>query len=152
MWYSNCMNNDLDRNQNDNFTSNEPIVSSGVEYPKENYISTESSVSASTLSAKNLDKKKAFRYVVIYELIYSVAVFASAYIFGQQLNAPGNNFEEYCVFLMAEFLSFFSLYSALFLAGLMIVQYRKGRYHFISQAVKNSPKAALYAAIAVVIS
>lgn len=151
MWYSNCMNNDLDRNQNDNFTSNEPIASSRVECLKENYISTESSVSASILSAKNLDKKKAFRYVVIYELIYAVTVFAGAYIFGQQLNAPGNNFEEYCVFLMAEFLSIFSVYSSLFLAGLMIVQYRKGSYHYVGQIVKDSLKSALYSVMATAI-
>lgn len=84
-------------------------------------------------------------------IISVIAIFAGVYIFAQGLSNRGNNFGNYSVFLATGFLSIGVIYSSLLLAGSMIVQYKKGRYHFISQAVKNSPKAALYTAIAVVI-
>ena len=151
MWYSNCMNNDLDRNQNNNLTNNESLTLSNAENVKDQQTSMESSVVMGPSFDKSMDKNKAFKYAVFYVIISVIAIFAGVYIFAQGLSNRGNNFENYSVFLATEFLSIGVIYSSLFLAGSVLVQYKKGRYHFIDRAVKNSPKAALYAAIAVVI-
>ena len=151
MWYSNCMNNDLDRNQNNNLTNNELPTLPNAENVKDQQISMESSVAIGPSFDKSMDKNKAFKYAVFYVIISVIAIFAGVYIFAQGLSNRGNNFENYSVFLATEFLSIGAIYSSLFLAGSVLIQYKKGRYHFISQAVKNSPKAAFYAAIAVVI-
>ena len=152
MWYSNCMNNDLDRNQNDNLTNNESPTLPNAENVKDQQTSMESSAAMGHSFDKSMDKNKAFKYAVFYVIISVIAIFAGVYIFVQGLSNRGNNFGNYIVFLVAEFLVIGVIYRSLLLAESMIVQYKKGRYHFISQAVKNSPKAALYAAIAVVIS
>lgn len=141
------MNNDLDRNQNDNLTSNESPTLSNAENVKDQQTSMESSVAM----GPSFDKSKAFKYAVFYVIVSVIAIFAGVYIFAQGLSNRGNNFENYSVFLATEFLSIGVIYSSLFLAGSVLVQYKKGRYHFIDRAVKNSPKAAFYAAIAVVI-
>lgn len=151
MWYSNCMNNDLDRNQNNNLTNNESLTLSNAENVKDQQTSMESSVVMGPSFDKSMDKSKAFKYAVFYVIVSVIAIFAGIYIFAQGLSNRGNNFENYSVFLATEFLSIGVIYSSLFLAGSVLVQYKKGRYHFIDRAVKNSPKAALYAAIAVVI-
>ena len=151
MWYSNCMNNDLDRNQNNNLTNNELPTLPNAENVKDQQISMESSVAIGPSFDKSMDKNKAFKYAVFYVIISVIAIFAGVYIFAQGLSNRGNNFENYSVFLATEFLSIGAIYSSLFLAGSVLTQYKKGRYHFIDRAVKNSPKAAFYAAIAVVI-
>ena len=151
MWYSNCMNNDLDRNQNNNLTNNESPTLPNAENVKDQQTSMESSVAMGPSFDKSMDKSKAFKYAVFYVIVSVIAIFAGIYIFAQGLSNRGNNFENYSVFLATEFLSIGVIYSSLFLAGSVLVQYKKGRYHFIDRAVKNSPKAALYAAIAVVI-
>ena len=151
MWYSNCMNNDLDRNQNNNLTNNESLTLSNAENVKDQQTSMESSAAMGPSFDKSMDKSKAFKYAVFYVIVSVIAIFAGIYIFAQGLSNRGNNFENYSVFLATEFLSIGVIYSSLFLAGSVLVQYKKGRYHFIDRAVKNSPKAALYAAIAVVI-
>ena len=91
---------------------------------------------------KSMDKNKAFKCAVFYVLISVIAIFAGIYIFGQGLSNRGDNFGNYSVFLATGFLSIGVMYISLLLAESMIIQYKKGRYHFISQAVKNSPKAA----------
>lgn len=151
MWYSNCMNNDLDRNQNNNLTNNESPTLPNAENVKDQQTSMESSVAMGPSFDKSMDKSKAFKYAVFYVIVSVIAIFAGIYIFAQGLSSRGNNFENYSVFLATEFLSIGVIYSSLFLAGSVLVQYKKGRYHFIDRAVKNSPKAAFYAAIAVVI-
>ena len=151
MWYSNCMNNDLDRNQNNNLTNNELPTLPNAENVKDQQISMESSVAIGPSFDKSMDKNKAFKYAVFYVIISVIAIFAGVYIFAQGLSNRGNNFENYSVFLATEFLSIGVIYSSLFLAGSVLTQYKKGRYHFIDRAVNNSPKAAFYAAIAVVI-
>lgn len=151
MWYSNCMNNDLDRNQNNNLTNNELPTLSNAENVKDQQTSMESSAVMGPSFDKSMDKNKAFKYAVFYVIVSVIAIFAGVYIFAQGLSNRGNNFENYRVFLATEFLSIGVIYSSLFLAGSVLVQYKKGRYHFIDRAVKNSPKAAFYAAIAVVI-
>jgi len=145
------MNNDLDRNQNNNLTNNESLTLSNAENVKDQQTSMESSVVMGPSFDKSMDKSKAFKYAVFYVIVSVIAIFAGIYIFAQGLSNRGNNFENYSVFLATEFLSIGVIYSSLFLAGSVLVQYKKGRYHFIDRAVKNSPKAALYAAIAVVI-
>ena len=147
MWYSNCMNNDLDRNQNNNLTNNELPTLPNAENVKNQQTSMESSAAM----GPSFDKSKAFKYAVFYVIVSVIAIFAGVYIFAQGLSNRGNNFENYSVFLATEFLSIGVIYSSLFLAGSVLTQYKKGRYHFIDRAVKNSPKAAFYAAIAVVI-
>ena len=151
MWYSNCMNNDLDRNQNNNLTNNESSILPNAENVKDQQTSMESSVAMGPSFDKSMDKNKAFKYAVFYVIISVIAIFAGVYIFAQGLSNRGNNFENYSVFLATEFLSIGVIYSSLFLAGSVLVQYKKGRYHFIDRAVKNSPKAAFYTAIAIVI-
>ena len=151
MWYSNCMNNDLDRNQNNNLTNNELPTLPNAENVKDQQTPMESSVAMGPSFGKSMDKNKAFKYAVFYVIISVIAIFAGVYIFAQGLSNRGNNFENYSVFLATEFLSIGVIYSSLFLAGSVLVQYKKGRYHFIDRSVKNSPKAAFYAAIAVVI-
>lgn len=143
------MNNDW--NQNDNLTSNESPTLPNAENVKDQQTSMESSVAMGPSFDKSMDKNKAFKYAVFYVIISVIAIFAGVYIFAQGLSNRGNNFENYSVFLATEFLSIGVIYSSLFLAGSVLVQYKKGRYHFIDRAVKNSPKAAFYAAIAVVI-
>ena len=147
MWYSNCMNNDLDRNQNNNLTNNELPTLPNAENVKNQQTSMESSAAM----GPSFDKSKAFKYAVFYVIVSVIAIFAGVYIFAQGLSNRGNNFENYIAFLVAELLVIGVIYRSLLLAESMIVQYKKGRYHFISQAVKNSPKAALYAAIVVVV-
>ena len=147
MWYSNCMNNDLDRNQNNNLTNNELPTLPNAENVKDQQTSMESSVAM----GPSFDKSKAFKYAVFYVIVSVIAIFAGVYIFVQGLSNRGNNFGNYIAFLVAELLVIGVIYRSLLLAESMIVQYKKGRYHFISQAVKNSPKAALYAAIVVVV-
>ena len=147
MWYSNCMNNDLDRNQNNNLTNNELPTLPNAENVKDQQTSMESSVAM----GPSFDKSKAFKYAVFYVIVSVIAIFAGVYIFVQGLSNRGNNFGNYIAFLVAELLAIGVIYSSLFLAGSVLIQYKKGRYHFISQTVKNSPKAAFYAAIAVVI-
>lgn len=151
MWYSNCMNNDWYQNQNNNLTNNESPTLPNAENVKDQQTSMESSVAMGPSFDKSMDKSKAFKYAVFYMIISVIAIFAGFYIFAQGLSNRGNNFENYSVFLATEFLSIGVIYSSLFLAGSVLVQYKKGRYHFIDRAVKNSPKAAFYAAIAVVI-
>ena len=151
MWYSNCMNNDLDRNQNNNLTNNESPTLPNAENVKGQQTSMESSTAMGPSFDKSMDKNKAFKYAVFYVIISVIAIFAGIYIFGQGLSNRGNNFGNYIVFLVAELLVIGVIYSSLLLAGSVLVQYKKGRYHFIDRAVKNSPKAAFYAAIAVVI-
>lgn len=151
MWYSNCMNNDLDRNQNDNLTNNESPTLPNAGNVKDQQTSMESSTATGPSFDKSMDKNKAFKYAVFYVIISVIAIFAGIYIFGQGLSNRGDNFGNYSVFLATEFLVIGVIYSSLLLAGSMIIQYKKGRYHFIDRAVKNSPKAAFYAAIAVVI-
>ena len=151
MWYSNCMNNDLDRNQNNNLTNNESPTLPNDENVKDQQTSMESSVAMGPSFDKSMDKSKAFKYAVFYVIISVIAIFAGVYIFAQGLSNRGNNFGNYIVFLVAELLAIGVIYSSLFLAGSVLIQYKKGRYHFIDRAVKNSPKAAFYAAIAVVI-
>ncbi len=141
------MNNDLDRNQNNNLTNNELPTLPNAENVKNQQTSMESSVAM----GPSFDKSKAFKYAVFYVIVSVIAIFAGVYIFAQGLSSRGNNFGNYSVFLATEFLSIGVIYSSLFLAGSVLVQYKKGRYHFIGRAVKNSPKAAFYAAIAVVI-
>lgn len=151
MWYSNCMNNDLDRNQNNNLTNNESSTLPNAENVKDQQPSVESPAAMNTSFDKSMDKNKAFKYAVFYVIISVIAIFAGVYIFAQGLSSRGNNFGNYSVFLATGFLSISVIYSSLFLAGSVLIQYKKGRYHFIDRAVKNSPKAAFYAAIAVVI-
>lgn len=151
MWYSNCMNNDLDRNQNNNLTNNESPTLPNAENVKDQQTSMESSAAMGPSFDKSMDKNKAFKYAVFYVIISVIAIFAGIYTFGQGLSNRGDNFGNYSVFLATGFLSIGVMYISLLLAESMIIQYKKGRYHFISQAVKNSPKAAFYAAIAVVI-
>lgn len=151
MWYSNCMNNDLDRNQNNNLTNNESPTLPNAENVKDQQTSMESSAAMGPSFDKSMDKNKAFKYAVFYVIISVIAIFAGIYIFGQGLSNRGDNFGNYSVFLATGFLSIGVMYSSLLLAESMIIQYKKGRYHFIGQAVKNSPKAAFYAAIAVVV-
>ena len=151
MWYTNCMNNDLDRNQNNNLTNNESPTLSNAENVKDQQTSMESSVAMGPSFDKSMDKNKAFKYAVFYVIVSVIAIFAGVYIFAQGLSNRGNNFGNYSVFLATGFLSIGVIYSSLFLAGSVLIQYKKGRYHFIGRAVKNSPKAAFYAAIAVVI-
>ena len=151
MWYSNCMNNDLDRNQNNNLTNNELPTLPNAENVKDQQTPMESSVAMGPSFDKSMDKNKAFKYAVFYVIISVIAIFAGVYIFVQGLSNRGNNFGNYIAFLVAELLVIGVIYRSLLLAESMIVQYKKGRYHFISQAVKNSPKAALYAAIVVVV-
>lgn len=145
------MNNDWYQNQNNNPTNNESPTPPNAENAKDQQTSMESSVAMGPSFDKSMDKNKAFKYAVFYVIVSVIAIFAGIYIFAQGLSNRGNNFENYSVFLATEFLSIGVIYSSLFLAGSVLVQYKKGRYHFISQAVKNSPKAALYAAIAVVV-
>lgn len=145
------MNNDLDRNQNNNLTNNESPTLPNAENVKDQQTSMESSVAMGPSFDKSMDKSKAFKYVVFYVIISVIAIFAGVYIFAQGLSNRGNNFGNYIVFLVAELLVIGVIYRSLLLAESMIVQYKKGRYHFIGQAVKNSPKAALYAAIVVVV-
>ena len=147
MWYSNCMNNDWYQNQNNNPTNNESPTLPNAENVKDQQTSMESSAAM----GPSFDKSKAFKYAVFYVIISVIAIFAGVYIFAQGLSNRGNNFGNYIVFLVAELLVIGVIYRSLLLAESMIVQYKKGRYHFISQAVKNSPKAALYAAIVVVV-
>ena len=149
MWYSNCMNNDW--NQNNNLTNNESPTLSNAENVKDQQTSMESSVAMGPSFDKSMDKNKAFKYAVFYVIVSVIAIFAGVYIFAQGLSNRGNNFGNYSVFLATGFLSIGVIYSSLFLAGSVLTQYKKGRYHFIDRAVKNSPKAAFYAAIAVVI-
>ena len=151
MWYSNCMNNDLDRNQNNNLTNNESPTLPNAENVKDQQTSMESSAAMGPSFDKSMDKNKAFKYAVFYVIVSVIAIFAGVYIFVQGLSNRGNNFGNYIVFLVAELLAIGVIYRSLLLAESMIVQYKKGRYHFISQSVKNSPKAALYTAIVVVI-
>ena len=145
------MNNDWYQNQNNNLTNNESPTLPNAENVKDQQTSMESSVAMGPSFDKSMDKSKAFKYAVFYMIISVIAIFAGFYIFAQGLSNRGNNFENYSVFLATEFLSIGVIYSSLFLAGSVLVQYKKGRYHFIDRAVKNSPKAAFYAAIAVVI-
>ena len=145
------MNNDWYQNQNNNLTNNESPTLPNAENVKDQQTSMESSVAMGPSFDKSMDKSKAFKYAVFYVIVSVIAIFAGIYIFAQGLSNRGNNFENYSVFLATEFLSIGVIYSSLFLAGSVLVQYKKGRYHFIDRAVKNSPKAALYAAIAVVI-
>ena len=151
MWYSNYMNNDLDRNQNNNLTNNESSTLPNAENVKDQQPSVESPAAMNTSFDKSMDKNKAFKYAVFYVIISVIAIFAGVYIFVQGLSSRGNNFGNYIAFLVAELLAIGVIYSSLFLAGSVLIQYKKGRYHFIDRAVKNSPKAAFYAAIAVVI-
>ena len=139
------MNNDW--NQNNNLTNNESPALPNAENAKDQQTSMEPSVAM----GPSFDKSKAFKYAVFYVIVSVIAIFAGVYIFAQGLSNRGNNFENYSVFLATEFLSIGVIYSSLFLAGSVLTQYKKGRYHFIDRAVKNSPKAAFYAAIAVVI-
>lgn len=147
MRYSDYMNNDWYQNQNNNPTNNEPPTLPNAENVKDQQTSMESSVAM----GPSFDKNKAFKYAVFYVIVSVIAIFAGVYIFVQGLSNRGNNFGNYIVFLVAELLAIGVIYRSLLLAESMIVQYKKGRYHFISQAVKNSPKAALYAAIVVVV-
>ena len=151
MWYTNCMNNDWYQNQNNNPTNNESPTLSNAENVKDQQTSMESSVAMGPSFDKSMDKNKAFKYAVFYVIVSVIAIFAGVYIFAQGLSNRGNNFGNYSVFLATGFLSIGVIYSSLFLAGSVLIQYKKGRYHFIGRAVKNSPKAAFYAAIAVVI-
>lgn len=151
MWYSNCMDNDLDRNQNNNLTNNESPALPNAENAKDQQTSMESSAAMGPSFDKSMDKNKAFKYAVFYVIISVIAIFAGVYIFAQGLSNRGNNFGNYSAFLATEFLVIGVIYSSLLLAGSVLIQYKKGRYHFIDRAVKNSPKAAFYAAIAVVI-
>ena len=151
MWYSNCMDNDLDRNQNNNLTNNESPALPNAENVKDQQTSMESSAAMGPSFDKSMDKNKAFKYAVFYVIISVIAIFAGVYIFAQGLSNRGNNFGNYSAFLATEFLVIGVIYSSLLLAGSVLIQYKKGRYHFIDRAGKNSPKAAFYAAIAVVI-
>ena len=139
------MNNDW--NQNNNLTNNESPALPNAENAKDQQTSMEPSVAM----GPSFDKSKAFKYAVFYVIISVIAIFAGVYIFVQGLSSRGNNFGNYIAFLVAELLAIGVIYSSLFLAGSVLIQYKKGRYHFIDRAVKNSPKAAFYAAIAVVI-
>jgi membrane protein len=141
------MNNDWYQNQNNNPTNNEPPTFPGTENAKDQQTSMKPSVAM----GPSFDKNKAFKYAVFYVIISVIAIFAGVYIFVQGLSNRGNNFGNYIAFLVAELLAIGVIYRSLLLAESMIVQYKKGRYHFISQAVKNSSKAALYAAIVVVV-
>lgn len=145
------MNNDLDRNQNNNLTNNESPTLPNAENVKDQQTSMESSVAMGPSFDKSMDKNKAFKYAVFYVIISVIAIFAGVYIFTQGLSNRGNNFGNYSAFLATEFLVIGVIYSSLLLAGSVLIQYKKGRYHFIDRVVKNSPKAAFYAAIAVVI-
>lgn len=145
------MNNDWYQNQNNNLTNNESPTLPNAENVKDQQISMESSAAMGPSLDKSMDKNKAFKYAVFYMIISVIAIFAGFYIFAQGLSNRGNNFGNYSVFLATGFLSISVIYSSLFLAGSVLIQYKKGRYHFIDRAVKNSPKAAFYAAIAVVI-
>ena len=145
------MNNDWYQNQNNNPTNNEPPTFPGTENAKDQQTFVGSPAAMNTSFDKSMDKNKAFKYVVFYVIISVIAIFAGVYIFVQGLSNRGNNFGNYIAFLVAELLSIGVIYSSLFLAGSVLIQYKKGRYHFIDRAVKNSPKAAFYAAIAVVI-
>lgn len=151
MWYSDYMNNDWYQNQNNNPTNNEPPTFPGTENAKDQQTFVGSPAAMNTSFDKSMDKNKAFKYAVFYVIISVIAIFAGVYIFAQGLSNRGNNFGNYIAFLVAELLVIGVIYRSLLLAESMIVQYKKGRYHFISQAVKNSPKAALYAAIVVVV-
>ena len=145
------MNNDWYQNQNNNPMNNESPTLPNAENTKDQQPSVESPAAMNTSFDKSMDKNKAFKYAVFYVIVSVIAIFAGVYIFAQGLSNRGNNFENYSVFLATEFLSIGVIYSSLFLAGSVLVQYKKGRYHFIDRAVKNSSKAAFYAAIAVVI-
>lgn len=145
------MNNDWYQNQNNNPTNNEPPTFPGTENAKDQQTFVGSPAAMNTSFDKSMDKNKAFKYAVFYVIISVIAIFAGVYIFVQGLSNRGNNFGNYIAFLVAELLVIGVIYRSLLLAESMIVQYKKGRYHFISQAVKNSPKAALYAAIVVVV-
>lgn len=141
------MNNDWYQNQNNNPTNNESPTPPNAENAKDQQTSMKPSVAM----GPSFDKSKAFKYAVFYVIVSVIAIFAGVYIFVQGLSNRGNNFGNYIAFLVAELLAIGVIYSSLFLAGSVLIQYKKGRYHFISQTVKNSPKAAFYAAIAVVI-
>mgnify|MGYP000876297068 CR=1 FL=1 len=145
------MNNDWYQNQNNNPTNNEPPTFPGTENAKDQQTFVGSPAAMNTSFDKSMDKNKAFKYAVFYVIISVIAIFAGVYIFVQGLSNRGNNFGNYIAFLVAELLAIGVIYRSLLLAESMIVQYKKGRYHFISQAVKNSSKAALYAAIVVVV-
>lgn len=151
MWYSDYMNNDWYQNQNNNPMNNESPTLPNAENAKDQQPSVESPAAMNTSFDKSMDKNKAFKYAVFYVIVSVIAIFAGVYIFVQGLSNRGNNFGNYIVFLVAELLAIGVIYRSLLLAESMIVQYKKGRYHFISQSVKNSPKAALYTAIVVVI-
>ena len=141
------MNNDWYQNQNNNPTNNESPTPPNAENAKDQQTSMKPSVAM----GPSFDKNKAFKYAVFYVIVSVIAIFAGVYIFVQGLSNRGNNFGNYIAFLVAELLAIGVIYRSLLLAESMIVQYKKGRYHFISQAVKNSSKAALYAAIVVVV-
>lgn len=145
------MNNDWYQNQNNNPMNNESPTLPNAENTKDQQPSVESPAAMNTSFDKSMDKNKAFKYAVFYVIVSVIAIFAGVYIFVQGLSNRGNNFGNYIVFLVAELLAIGVIYRSLLLAESMIVQYKKGRYHFISQSVKNSPKAALYTAIVVVI-
>lgn len=145
------MNNDWYQNQNNNPMNNESPTLPNAENAKDQQPSVESPAAMNTSFDKSMDKNKAFKYAVFYVIVSVIAIFAGVYIFVQGLSNRGNNFGNYIVFLVAELLAIGVIYRSLLLAESMIVQYKKGRYHFISQSVKNSPKAALYTAIVVVI-
>ena len=131
--------------------NNESPTLPNAENAKDQQPSVESPAAMNTSFDKSMDKNKAFKYAVFYVIVSVIAIFAGVYIFVQGLSNRGNNFGNYIVFLVAELLAIGVIYRSLLLAESMIVQYKKGRYHFISQSVKNSPKAALYTAIVVVI-
>ena len=131
--------------------NNESPTLPNAENTKDQQPSVESPAAMNTSFDKSMDKNKAFKYAVFYVIVSVIAIFAGVYIFVQGLSNRGNNFGNYIVFLVAELLAIGVIYRSLLLAESMIVQYKKGRYHFISQSVKNSPKAALYTAIVVVI-
>lgn len=57
MWYSNCMNNDLDRNQNNNLTNNESSTLPNAENVKDQQTFVGSPAAMNT----SLDKSKAFK-------------------------------------------------------------------------------------------
>lgn len=145
------MNNDWYQNQNNNPMNNESPTLPNAENTKDQQPSVESPAAMNTSFDKSMDKNKAFKYAVFYVIVSVIAIFAGVYIFVQGLSNRGNNFGNYIVFLVAELLAIGVIYRSLLLAESMIVQYKKGRYHFISQSVKNSPKAALYTAIVVMI-
>ena len=72
MWYTNCMNNDHYNNQS-NLTDNAPIASPGAEDVKQQWAFTETPM-MKPLVAENIEKKKAFRWTVIFVIICLVSV------------------------------------------------------------------------------